>query len=110
MVNQTVRVHIVNAEVLRGRADAIKRFMAAYRESYEFLYDDPRGVGIYADYSKVPELLALQIRDSFMPKAVMSPEKVSGLDAIMADAITFKTLPAPLTPPQLTEMLHNPPR
>jgi len=94
----------------RERGDAIKRFMAAYRESYEFLYDDPRGVGIYADYSKVPETLARQIRDTFMPKAVMSPEKVSGLKAIMADAVTFKTLPAPLTPPQLTELIQIPPR
>ena len=110
MVNQTVRVHIVNADVLRGRADAIKRFMDAYRESYEFLYADPRGVGIYADYSKVPETLAVQIRDSFMPKPVMSPETVSGLEAIMADAVTFKTLPAPLTTPQLSELIQIPPR
>jgi NitT/TauT family transport system substrate-binding protein len=110
MVNQTVRVHIVNADVLRGRADAIKRFMDAYRESYEFLYADPRGVSIYADYSKVPETLAVQIRDSFMPKPVMSPETVSGVEAVMADAVTFKTLPAPLTPPQLSELIQIPPR
>jgi hypothetical protein len=57
----------------------------------------------------VPEALALQIRDSFMPKAVMSPDKVSGIEAIMADAVTFKTLPAPLTPPQLAELIQIPP-
>jgi NitT/TauT family transport system substrate-binding protein len=109
MVNQTVRVHIVNADALKQRTDVIKRFMEAYRESYDFLYDDPRGAGIYADYSKVPETLALQIRDSFMPKAVMSPEMVSGIDAIMADAVTFKTLPTPLTQQQLTELIQIPP-
>ncbi|AXK81104.1 ABC transporter substrate-binding protein [Pseudolabrys taiwanensis] len=110
MVNQTVRVHIVNANALKQRADVMKRFMAAYRESYEFLYTDPRGVRVFSEYSKVPEALAVQIRDTFMPKAVMSPEKVSGTDAIMADAVTFKTLAAPLSQQQLSELIQIPPK
>lgn len=108
MVNQTVRVHIVNATALKQRSDAIKRFMAAYRKSYEFLYTDPRGVRIFSEYSKVPEALAIQIRDTFMPKAVMSPDKVSAIDAIMADAVTFKTLAVPLTQQQLSELIQIP--
>jgi NitT/TauT family transport system substrate-binding protein len=110
MVDQTVRVHIVNAEALKQRGDAMKRFMQAYRESYDFLYSDPRGVRIFSEYSKVPEALAVQIRDTFMPKPAMSPDKVSGVDAIMADAVTFKTLPAPLSQQQLTELIQIPPR
>lgn len=108
MVNQTVRVHIVNANALKQRADTIKRFMAAYRESYEFLYTDPRGVRIFSEYSKVPEALAIQIRDTFMPKAVMSPDKVSGVETVMADAVTFKTLAVPLTQQQLSELIQIP--
>ena len=110
MVNQTVRVHIVNADLAKQRPDAIRRFMDAYRESYQFLYSDPRGVAIFSEYSKVPEALAVQIRDTFMPKPVMSPDTVSGVDAIMADAVTFKTLPAPLTPQQLAELIQIAPR
>jgi NitT/TauT family transport system substrate-binding protein len=86
------------------------RFMQAYRESYDFLYDDPRGVRTFSEYSKVPEALATQIRDTFMPKAVMSPDKVSGVDAIMADAVTFKTLSAPLSQQQLSDLIQIPPR
>jgi NitT/TauT family transport system substrate-binding protein len=108
MVKQTVRVHIVNAKALTERSDAIKRFMDAYRETYEFLYSDPRGVKIFSEYSKVPENLAIQIRDTFMPKAVMSPDKVSGLDEVMADAVNFKTLAAPLTSAQLDELIKIP--
>jgi NitT/TauT family transport system substrate-binding protein len=110
MVNQTVRVHIVNANALKQRPDVIKRFMEAYRETYEFLYTDPRGVRIFSEYSKIPENLAIQIRDTFMPKAVISPDKLSGIDAIMADAITFKTLAAPLTQQQLNDLIQIPPR
>jgi len=105
MADRTVRVHIVNADVLKRRGDVIERFTRAYRDSYEFLYSDPRGVQIYSEYSKVPGVLARQIRDSFMPKPVMAPDKISGLDAIMADAITFRTLAAPLSQPQLEELM-----
>ena len=110
MVDQTVRVHIVNANVLKERRDAIQRFMDAYRETYEFLYSDPKGVRIFSEYSKVPENLAVQIRDTFMPKAVESPDKISGIEQIMADAITFKQLSAPLTQAQLADLIQIPPR
>jgi NitT/TauT family transport system substrate-binding protein len=110
MADQTVRVHIVNANALKDKRDAMQRFMDAYRETYEFLYSDPRGVKIFSEYSKVPENLAAQIRDKFMPKAVESPDKVSGLDQIMADAITFKQLSAPLTQAQLADLIQIPPK
>ena len=104
--DQTVRVHIVNADALSQRKEVMQRFMDAYRETYEFLYADPRGVQIYAQYSKVPEDLAVRIREEFMPKPVMSPDKVSGVDAIMQDAIAFKVLAKPLTQEQISEMIQ----
>jgi ABC-type nitrate/sulfonate/bicarbonate transport system substrate-binding protein len=107
--DQTVRVHIVNADALSQRKEVMQRFMDAYRETYEFLYADPRGVQIYAQYSKVPEDLAVRIREEFMPKPVMSPDKVSGVDAIMQDAIAFKVLAKPLTREQISEMIQIPP-
>ncbi|MDB5596989.1 MAG: aliphatic sulfonate transporter, partial [Hyphomicrobiales bacterium] len=94
---QTVRVHIVNANVLETRRDAVNRFMDAYRETLDFLYADPKGVALYADYAKIDVSLAERIRDEFMPKAAMNPDKVSGIDAITRDAITFKVMQAPLT-------------
>jgi NitT/TauT family transport system substrate-binding protein len=106
---QTVRVHIVNADALSQRKEVMQRFMDAYRETYEFLYADPRGVQIYAQYSKVPEDLAVRIREEFMPKPVMSPDKVSGVDAIMQDAIAFKVLAKPLSAEQIREMIQIPP-
>jgi NitT/TauT family transport system substrate-binding protein len=80
---QTVRVHIVNAQALAQRRDVIERFVAAYREAYEWLYDNPDGVRIYADYGKVSERLAIRIRDDFLPKEAMSPERILGIDATM---------------------------
>jgi NitT/TauT family transport system substrate-binding protein len=108
--DQTVRVHIANADVVAKRHDAIVRFMQAYRESVDFLYGNPEGVKIYAQYAKVSESLAARIRDEFLPKAAEQPDKVSGIEAITADAIAFKTLQAPLTKAQLDELIQIPPR
>ena len=107
---QTVRVHIVNANALAQRRDVIERFVAAYREAYEWLYDSPDGVRIYADYGKVSERLAIRIRDEFLPKEAMSPERILGIDATMRDAIDFKFLQAPLSKAQLAELIQIPPR
>jgi NitT/TauT family transport system substrate-binding protein len=107
---QTVRVHIVNADVLAKRKAAVQRFMDAYREALDYLYNDPNGVEIYAEYAKIDVTLAKRIREEFMPKAAMNPDKVSGVDAITRDAITFKVLQAPLTEAQLADAIQIPPR
>jgi NitT/TauT family transport system substrate-binding protein len=107
--DQTVRVHIVNANVLAQRRDVIARFVAAYRDAYEWLYANPDGVKLYADYGKVSERLAVRIRDEFLPKAAMSPDRMLGIESIMRDAIDFKFVPAPLTKEQLAEVVQIPP-
>ena len=107
--DQTVRVHVVNAQALAQRRDAIERFVAAYPESYEWLYDNPGGVKVYADYGKVSERLAVRIRDEFLPKPAMSPDRILGIESIMRDAIDFKFLAAPLLQEQLAELIQIPP-
>jgi NitT/TauT family transport system substrate-binding protein len=107
--NQTVRVHIANAGVLAARADAIRRFVAAYREAHAFLYDDPAALTYFAELSKVSERLAAQIRDKYLPRAAMAPDRVLGIEASMADAIAFKVLPAPLTAAQIDGLVRIPP-
>jgi NitT/TauT family transport system substrate-binding protein len=106
---QTVRVHIVNARTLAERHDAVERFVQAYRETYDYLYDDPAGVKVFTQYSPVPEAVAIEIRDTFLPKAAMSPYAVSGIDALTADAIAFKFMREPLSQKQLDELIQIPP-
>jgi NitT/TauT family transport system substrate-binding protein len=107
--DQTVRVHVVNANALAQRREAIGRFVAAYRESYDWLYGNPDGVKLYADYGKVSERLAVRIRDEFLPKPAMSPDRIFGIESIMRDAIDFKFLAAPLSKEQLAELIQIPP-
>jgi NitT/TauT family transport system substrate-binding protein len=108
--DQTVRVHIANANALAQRREAINRFVAAYRETYEWLYSDPEGVKLYAEYGKVSVRLAMRIRDEFLPKAAMLPDRISGVDSLTRDAIDFKFMQAPLSDGQLAELIQIPPR
>jgi NitT/TauT family transport system substrate-binding protein len=107
--DQTVRVHVVNANALAQRREVIERFVAAYRESYDWLYGNPDGVKLYADYGKVSERLAVRIRDEFLPKPAMSPDRIFGIESIIRDAIDFKFLAAPLSREQLAELIQIPP-
>ena len=107
--DQTVRVHIVNADTLARRRDAILRFMQAYRETLDYLYAGEPGLQTYADYAHVDEDLARRIRDEFLPKRAMSPDAVSGIDSITSDAIAFKVLQKPLTGEQIRELIQIPP-
>jgi NitT/TauT family transport system substrate-binding protein len=108
--DQTVRVHIVNANALAQRREVMERFAAAYRETYEWLYGNPDGPKTYAGYGKVSEKLAIRIRDEFLPKAALQPDRISGVDSVMADAVAYKFLAAPLSKEQLAEVIQIPPR
>ena len=106
--DQTVRVHIVNAQALATRKDVIDRFVKAYRESLAYLYETPEGLKHYADYAQIDLDLAAKIRDEFMPRTAMNPDNVSGIEAITKDAIAFKVLQKPLTEAELKELIQIP--
>ena len=106
LADQTVRVMIANAGVLARRADAVSRFMRAYRASLDWMYADPAALDAYAAWAGVTPALAKRVRDEFYPKANLAPDGVTGLDGLMADAVTYKYLTAPLRPDQLKTLVQ----
>jgi NitT/TauT family transport system substrate-binding protein len=105
-----VRVTIANAADLARRRDAYGRFIVAYRETIDWMYADPRAIAAFARYAQIPEAMAQTVRDRFYPKTMLQLDQVSGIDDLMADAVTFKYIPQPLTPAQLDELLQLPGR
>jgi NitT/TauT family transport system substrate-binding protein len=110
MRNQTVRVEIVNADVLKQRHDVIVRFMRAFRETLDWMYSNPEAVKAYAAHMRMTEDLVQLQRDEFNPKEALNPDKLSDLDLVMQDAVAGKFLEKPLTPEQLAEFIQIPPR
>ena len=104
--DQTVRVQIVNAGVLQQKKDAIARFVAAWRETLDWMYSDPAALKSYAEWVNVPEPLAKRVRDEFYPKENMEPNRISGLDQAMTDAVELKFLATPLTKEQLDQFFQ----
>ena len=104
--NQTVRLMITNTSAAEGRKDAIARYLRAYRETLDWMYSDPAALKAYAAWVNVPETLAREVRDKFYPKDNLRLDRLSGIDEAMADAVTLKFLPAPLTKAQVDELFR----
>src|SRR5215467_11386635 len=107
--NQTIRVQVANANALAARKDVMLRFMRAYRESLDWMYSNPLAVKYYAETIKQPEELVVMQRDQYNPKDALSPDRLSDVDQVMADAVEMKFLDAPLTKEQLAEFFQIPP-
>jgi len=108
---QTVRVIVANAQTLEKRKEAIERFMAAYRETVDYMYsDNPQLMKDYAEFNKIPEATAKRVRNEFFPKSVLDPDAIKGLDSVMKDAVTLKFINEPLTQQQIAELIQIPPR
>ena len=85
-------------------------FMKAYRETIEYMYNDPAALKVYADFVGISDAKAKRTRDDFFPKQAVDPDRIVGLDAIMKDAVELKFTSAPLTKEQLSELVQIPPR
>jgi len=107
---QTNRVIIANADALKARPDVFARFMRGYRDSLAFIYSTPAGLAAYAAFAKLPEAAAKRALQEFLPLAAVDPDRISGIEEVMADAIAFKFISAPLTKDELAELIQIPER
>ena len=108
---QTIRVIVANAQALEKKKEVIDRFMAAYRETIDYMYsDNPQVLKDYAAFVQVPEATAKRVRDEFFPKSLVDPDTIKGVDGVMNEAVTLKFINAPLTQKQLDDLIQIPPR
>ena len=108
---QTIRVNVVNADTLKNRKAVVERFMQAYREAVDYMYSaNPQVIKDYAEFVKVPEAMAKRVRDEFFPKSLINPDEIKGLEPLIAEAVTLKFIPTPLTKAQVAELIQIPPR
>jgi NitT/TauT family transport system substrate-binding protein len=107
---QTIRVLIVNADVLKNRKDAIMRFVRGYREAVDWMYSSPDAVRMYSEKTKIPQELIKASVDKYHTKEAMQTDAMKDVDGIMRDAVTLKFLDKPLTKEQLADLIQIPPR
>jgi NitT/TauT family transport system substrate-binding protein len=107
---QTVRVLGAHAQTIDRRADAINRYLRAYRETIDWMYANPEALRIYAGFAGISDALARRTRDEFFPKAALNPDQVVGLNMVMQEAVGLDFLQRPLTPQQVTQLIRIPAR
>ena len=107
---QSIRVQICNASLIAQRRDVLARYMDAYRETIDWMYSSDEALAVYAKFAGTTVDFARRARDEFFPKAMLDPDKISGLPSLQADAVSFKVLHEPLTEAQLAQLIHVPPR
>lgn len=103
---RSARVNLTNVATLNGRKDVLKRFIAAYKETVEWMYSDPKALKLYGEFANLPDAVVQRV-PQLMPKASLATDKVEGIDQIMADAVANKFLAAPLTKEQLAELIRT---
>ncbi len=104
----TIRMLISNEAALKDKKETIAKFMKAYRETIDWMYTSEDALKAYAEFAKTTPERAMKIRDEFFPKSLLDPDSVIGLDRLMTDAVSFKTIPAPLTKEQLATLVQKP--
>jgi NitT/TauT family transport system substrate-binding protein len=107
---QSIRTLIANARFVDTQKKVLSTFMAAYREAVDFMYSSDEALKIYAEFAGTDVATAKQIRDEFFPKSLIDPDRMSGMDQVMADAVTFKAISKPLDQEQIAKLIQIPPR
>ena len=87
---QTIRLMIANSNEMAQRPDVFVRFMRAYREALAWVYSTPEGLRAYAQWASLSEATAQRALAEFLPKEAVDPDRISGVDDVMADAVTFQ--------------------
>jgi NitT/TauT family transport system substrate-binding protein len=108
MRNQTVRFMTANATALEARKQVFIRYLQAYREVIDWMYADEAGVKAFADWARVAPPIAKTVRDDYYPKNNVLPDRIEGIGPLMADAVSFKYIAAPLSQDQLARLLLVP--
>jgi NitT/TauT family transport system substrate-binding protein len=86
------------------------RFMRAYREALALVYTTPEGLAAYAQWAGISETTAKRALAEFLPEEAVDPDRIAGVDDVMADAVAYKYIPAPLSKQQLDELIQVPER
>ena len=95
--NETIRVNVVNLNILQKNRDLIARFMKAYYKSYQWAYTDPKALDYLASDNNLPHDIAAAAVKDFLHKDANDPYRISGIQHVLDEAYAAKRLPKPMT-------------
>ena len=108
--DQMVRSICVHADKLAKDKALIERFMTAYDEALDYMYNNPEALKLYKEFSGIDEALSKKAMAEFYPRTALDPYRVEGLDSVMADGVEHGFLKEPLNKDQLAQLIQVPAR
>jgi NitT/TauT family transport system substrate-binding protein len=107
LAGRSVRVIVANAAALETRADKIRRYLQGYRDTVDWLFSsDPQADRAQAEFAAVPESAVRRARGELITKESVLPDRIAGLDALIADAASFRLINVPLSAAQIETVLR----
>ncbi len=102
--DMSVRYHLANLNFITGRPDVLKRFIAAYTETLDWMYSSDEAIEMFSKLYKIKVEEMQQARKEFYTRESMNIRRIGGLDQAMADAVAYKFINQPLTKAQLDDL------
>jgi NitT/TauT family transport system substrate-binding protein len=102
--DMSVRYHLANLNFITGRPDVLKRFLAAYTETLDWMYSGDEAIEMFSKLYKIQIDEMRQARKEFYTRESMNIRRIGGLDQAMADAVTYKFINQPLTKAQIDDL------
>jgi NitT/TauT family transport system substrate-binding protein len=104
IAHQTIRVNFANQKFLTDKRDLAARFNKVYAQTIDWMYADTNdSLKRYAGWNPTITVALAKQALSFFPKAALSLT-VSGFDASLEDALTYKSIDKPMAPDQAKEI------
>ena len=104
--NMTVRMHVANLSLLTKNPQLVNRFLSAYADTLEWMYQGSEAIVEFAKLVGIPQEQAKITRDKFYPKGNLQLTRLSGFDDAMRDAITARFIAKPLQKEQIDELFR----
>jgi NitT/TauT family transport system substrate-binding protein len=105
--DQTVRGIIVTKATLAARRDALVRFLAAYQQTIDWMYQDAEALQWFADHAKTSLAEAKRVVGAIYPRSALRLGPVHLLEQSIAQAVEFKRIPQAPTAEQIAGMFDD---
>jgi NitT/TauT family transport system substrate-binding protein len=102
--DMSVRYHLANLNFITGRPDVLKRFIAAYTETLDWMYSGDEAIEMFSKLYNIKLDEMRQARKEFYTRESMNIRRIGGLDQAMADATAYKFISQPLTKAQIDDL------
>ena len=102
--DMSARLHVGNLNFITGKPDVLKRFLAAYSETLDWMYNGDQAIQLFSELFKIQLTEIRQTRDEFQTRQSLDIKRLSGLDQAMADAVAYKFIGKIMTKAELDDL------